>query len=167
MSTPTFQLAEDLIDRLTASVSADNQTYTIGSGLTYCNTTGLGSAYPNVSLSSPVTVTSSPSPNATVSGGFTLGSATTATPWFTQNAASPKINLDGPDADIVVNGSSLVKAIDAIQQRLNCLQVNPELEKEWNDLKELGDQYRKLEQEILDKQATWDRLRAMPAPVID
>jgi hypothetical protein len=102
-----------------------------------------------------------------VSGGFTLGSATTATPWFTQNAASPKINLDGPDADIVVNGSSLVKAIDAIQQRLNCLQVNPELEKEWNDLKELGDQYRKLEQEILDKQATWDRLRAMPAPVID
>ena len=165
MSTPTFQLAEDLIDRLTASVSADNQTYTIGSGLTYSNTTGLGSVYPNVSLSSPVTVTSSPSSNANVSGGFTLGTATA--PWFTQNAASTKINLDGENADIVVNGRSLVKAIDAIQQRLNCLQVNPELEKEWNDLRALGDQYRKLEQKILDKQATWDRLRAMPAPVID
>jgi hypothetical protein len=166
MSTPTFQLAEDLVDRLTASVSADNQTYTIGSGSTYSNTTGLGSAYPNVSLSSPTTVFSSPSPNATVSGGFTMGNTYTA-PWFTQNAASTKITLDGEDADIVVNGSSLVKAIDAIQQRLNCLQVNPKLEKEWNELKALGDQYRKLEQEILDKQATWDRLKAMPAPVID
>ena len=164
MSTPTFQLAEDLIDRLTASVSADNQTYTIGSGLTYSNTTGLGSAYPNVSLSSPTTVTSAPSANI-ASGGFTLGTATA--PWFTQNAASTKINLDGPDADIVVNGSSLVDAINNIRDRLNCLQINPELEKEWNDLKALGDQYRELEQEILDKQATWDRLRAMPKLDID
>jgi hypothetical protein len=166
MSTPTYQLAEDLIDKLTASVSANNQTYSIGSGLTYSNMTFNGSTYPNVSLSSPITVTSSPSPNATVSGGFTQGSTYTA-PWFTQSAASTKINLDGPDADIVINGSSLVKAIDTIQQRLNCLQVNPELEKEWNDLKELGDQYRKLEQEILDKQATWDRLKSMPRVDID
>ena len=165
MSTPTFQLAEDLVDRLTASVSADNQTYTIGSGLTYSNTTVLGSAYPNVSLSSPTTVISSLSPNATVSGGFTLGTATA--PWFTQNAASTKITLDGPDADIVVNGSSLVDAINSIRDRLNCLQINPELEKEWNELRDLGDQYRKLEKQILDKQATWDRLRAMPPPVID
>jgi hypothetical protein len=166
MSIPTFQLAEDLIDRVTASVGTVNQTYTIGSGLTYSNTTGLGSAYPNVSLSSPSTVTSTLSPNATVSGGFTMGGAYTA-PWFTQNAASTKINLDGPDADIVVNGSSLVDAINSIRDRLNCLQINPELEAEWKELRALGDQYRELEQEILDKQATWDRLKAMPAPVID
>jgi hypothetical protein len=161
MSTPTFQLAEDLIDRLTASVSADNQTYTIGSGLTYSNTTALGSSYPNVSLSSPTTVTS-----AAVGGGFTIGT-TAAAPWFTQNTASTKINLDGENADIVINGSSLVDAINNIRDRLNCLQVNPVLEKEWNELKALGDQYRKLEQEILNKQATWDRLKAMPKPEID
>jgi hypothetical protein len=165
MSTPTYQLAEDLIDKLTASVSADNQTYGIGSGLTYSNMTFNGSMYPNVSLSSPITVTSTLGPNATVSGGFTIG--TTSQPWFTQSTASTKINLDGPEADIVVNGSSLIDAIDAIQQRLNCLQINPALEKEWNELKALGDQYRKLEQEILDKQATWDRLKAMPKPEID
>jgi hypothetical protein len=41
------------------------------------------------------------------------------------------------------------------------------LEAEWDQLKDLGDQYRKLEQQILAKQATWDRLKAMPAPEID
>jgi hypothetical protein len=140
MSTPTYQLAEDLIDRLTASVSADAQTYGIGSGLTCSGTAINGMSYPNV----------------------TISAGTTSQPWFTQNTASTKINLNGPEADIVVNGSSLIDAINTIQQRLNCLQVNPALEKEWNELKVLGDQYRKLEQEILDKQATWDRLKAMP-----
>jgi hypothetical protein len=85
------------------------------------------------------------------------------TPWLTQSPFSaPKIKLDGEGADIVVNGSSLVDAINSIKDRLNCLQINPELEAEWDELRTLGDQYRKLEQQILDKQATWDRLKAMP-----
>jgi hypothetical protein len=75
---------------------------------------------------------------------------------------APKINLDGEGADIVVNGFSLVEAINSIKDRLNCLQINPKLEAEWEELRALGDQYRKLEQQILDKQATWDRLVAMP-----
>jgi hypothetical protein len=104
-----------------------------------------------------------------VPGGFTAGTGwtTNTTPWFTQNTTSSKINLDGEGADIVVNGSSLVDAINSIRDRLNCLQINPELEKEWNDLRVLGDQYRELERQILEKQATWNRLKAMPAPDID
>jgi hypothetical protein len=148
MGTPTFQLAEDLIDNITASVSATtaSQTYTIanlGGGLTYSNTA--------ISTSAP----------------YTFSTGTNTQPWFTQSASSSKINLEGENADIVVNGHSLVDAINNIRDRLNCLQINPELEKEWNDLKALGDQYRELEQEILDKQATWDRLRAMPKLDID
>jgi hypothetical protein len=166
MSTPTFQLAEDLTDNQTVSVSPTYTIGNLGSGLTYSNTTVLGSPYPNVSLSSPNTVTSTLSHNATVSGGFTMGTTYTP-PWFTQSNVAPKINLDGEGADIVVNGSSLVEAINSIRDRLNCLQINPALEKEWEELKSLGDQYRKLEQQILDKQATWDRLKAMPPPVID
>jgi hypothetical protein len=54
-----------------------------------------------------------------------------------------------------------------IKERLNYLQVNPELEAEWLELKQLGDQYRKLEQHIRDKQATWSRLKAMPPSNID
>jgi hypothetical protein len=115
----------------------------------------------NTVLGSPYTVTSTLSPNTAVGGGFTMGTTYTP-PWFTQSNVAPKINLDGEGADIVVNGSSLVDAINSIKDRLNCLQINPKLEAEWLELKQLGDQYRKLEQHIRDKQATWDKLKAMP-----
>ena len=83
------------------------------------------------------------------------------------NSASSKIKLDGPDADIELNGVSLVDMLRNIEQRLNILKPNEKLESEWEELKALGDQYRALEQHILDKQATWDRLKAMPPPEID
>jgi hypothetical protein len=149
MSTPTYQLAEDLIDNLTASVGATtvSQTYTIGnlgSGLTYSNTAINGTAYPNVSISA----------------------GTNSQPWFNTNASS-KIQLHGADADIEINGISLLKTMQEIQSRLNLLQPNTALEKEWEELFELGRKYRELEQQIKDKQATWDRLKAMPPPEID
>jgi hypothetical protein len=90
-----------------------------------------------------------------------------ANPWFTHNSAAPKITLDGEGADIVVNGKSLISMLHRIQERLNILTPNPKLETEWAELRELGEQYRKLEQHIRDKQATWDRLKAMPPPEID
>jgi hypothetical protein len=122
------------------------------------------------SLTSPYTVTTGAFPNAAVGGGFSAGTGWTTsgnTPWLTKSNTAPKINLDGEGADIVVNGASLVDAINSIRDRLNCLQINPELEKEWDELRALGDQYRKLEQQILDKQATWDRLKAMPKMELD
>jgi hypothetical protein len=88
-------------------------------------------------------------------------------PWMQHNPTGAKIQLDGKSADITVNGWSLVDAVKRIEQRLDLFQPNPELEKEWSELRELGEQYRKLEQHIKDKQATWDRLKAMPAPNID
>ena len=86
-----------------------------------------------------------------------------ANPWLTQSPFSaPKIQLNGDGADVEVNGESLMATLSIIKERLNYLQVNPELEAEWLELKQLGDQYRKLEQHIRDKQATWDKLKAMP-----
>jgi hypothetical protein len=122
-------------------------------------------------LTSPYTVTTSAFPNVVAGGGFTAGvgwtNTTGNTPWLTQSSVAPKINLDGEGADIVVNGESLVGMLHCIQERLNILTPNPKLEAEWKELRQLGDQYRKLEQHILDKQATWDRLKAMPPPDID
>ena len=86
-------------------------------------------------------------------------------PWATYNPA-PRIRLDGEGADIEVNGWSLVDAIKKIEERLNILHPNTELETKWAELCALGEQYRKLEQHIKDKQATWDRLKAMPLPEI-
>jgi hypothetical protein len=86
-------------------------------------------------------------------------------PWMTSTlgqVSAPKIQLDGEGADVTVNGWSLVAAVKRIEERLGLFQPNPELETEWEELKVLGDQYRKLEQHIRDKQATWDKLKAMP-----
>ena len=103
--------------------------------------------------------------------GYTLGSDVSITgigvPWRTSgtgtgvnwsNTASTKIRLDGPDADIEINGESMIGLLKAIEQRLNILKPNPELESEWEELRALGDQYRKLEAEIEAKMKTWEIL---------
>jgi hypothetical protein len=95
-----------------------------------------------------------------ISDTFTLDSS-----W--NRPASGKIKLDGPEADIEVNGQSLITMLKKIEQRLNILQPNQRLESEWSELRDLGEQYRALEQHILEKKATWDRLKAMPSPEID
>jgi hypothetical protein len=119
------------------------------------------SVYSNVSLTSPYTISSGINlPNAVYT---TTG--TTSSPW--DYNPSSKITLEGADADIKINGVSLWKTMQEIANRLNIMQTNPELEVEWKELRELGDQYRKLEQHILDKQATWDRIKAMPTPDVD
>ena len=116
-------------------------------------------------------------PNTISSGGFTtagtLGPFTinntgiNTAPWFSQSPNSAKIKLEGEGADIEINGISLLKTMQEIQIRLNLLQPNTALETEWQELYELGRKYRELEQQIKDKQATWDRLKAMPPPEID
>jgi len=102
----------------------------------------------------------------TYAGPYTINTSNVtgiANPWLTQSPFSaPKIQLNGEGADVEVNGESLMSTLSIIKERLNYLQVNPELEEEWSELKQLGDQYRKLEQHIRDKQATWDKLKAMP-----
>jgi len=124
----------------------------------------LSKVYSNVSLSSPYTISSGINfPNAV----YTT-SGTNTTPWITQASLSvPKIQLNGEEADIEINGVSLWKTMQEIANRLNIMQTNPELETEWAELRELGEQYRKLEQHIKDKQDTWDRIKAMPAPDVD
>ena len=80
---------------------------------------------------------------------------------------SATIQLDGDNADIKVNGWSLVDAIQKIEERLNILTPNPELEQEWDQLRELGAQYRKLEKKVKEQGDMWTKLKAMPPPVID
>ena len=123
----------------------------------------LSGVYSSVSLTSPYTVSSGINfPNAVYT------TSTVNSPWVqSPPMAGPKIKLDGADADIEINGVSLWATMQEISNRLNIMHTNPELETQWQELRELGEQYRKLEQHILDKQATFDRVRAMPAPDVD
>lgn len=74
------------------------------------------------------------------------------------------LRLDGENADIEINGVRLSERLDAIEQRLNMLRPNAELEQQWDQLRSLGQQYRDLEQDLLQKQKAWDTLQSMPPP---
>lgn len=75
---------------------------------------------------------------------------------FSNQSAS--IVLKGPNADIMIDGVSLKETLSGIQERLNILSVNPQIESKWAELKSLGEQYRKLEAEILEKERVWSEL---------
>jgi hypothetical protein len=92
------------------------------------------------------------------SGGFTWANLT--------EPASGKITLQGPNADIEVNGESLMSAIHRIEERLNILRPNEKLEAEWDQLRELGEQYRALEKKLNEQSEMWDALKKMPPPEI-
>ena len=109
---------------------------------------------------SNVTITST---GATTAPIYTTGTGI-ASPWMSTSTVagtnSTKLTLDGADADIVINGHSLTDTLRALEQRLNILVPNTELEKEWAELKQLGDKYRKLEQDLKEKASMWAALKA-------
>ena len=76
--------------------------------------------------------------------------------------ASGKIDLQGESADITINGTSLLATLAALQERLNWMQPNTELEAEWDQLRELGDRYRELEQQCREKSQMWAKLKTLP-----
>ena len=147
------QRLEEILSEWVLDQGKDADTYSVD----------LSGVYSSVSLTSPYTVSSGINfPNAVYT------TSTVNSPWVqSPPMAGPKIKLDGADADIEINGVSLWRTMQEISNRLNIMHTNPELETEWAELRELGEQYRKLEQHILDKQATFDRVRAMPAPEVD
>ena len=134
--------------------------------------TGTGYDY-NINVQDTITLTSSKYSNTITNGGYSFGgfSATglnTNTGPYTIGSgvsnASTKIQLDGENADIEINGKSLARAIEALEERLNILVPNPELEKEWDELKELGNKYRTLEAKLKEQSKMWQKLKEMPPP---
>jgi len=129
-------------------------------------------------------------PNVTIStsaisGGYTIGGLNGAsgsnTVWTTNTTgagtyrindpavmigASGKMALKGYDADIDINGKSLKDWMEKVEERLNILTPNPELEKEWDELRRLGERYRKLEKKCKEKAEVWNKLKAMPKPEV-
>lgn len=88
---------------------------------------------------------------------YTAGTGISS-PWASTSITG-KLNLDGDQADIVINGKSLTETLQALEERLNILVPNSELETDWADLKQLGDAYRKLEQDLKEKTKMWKALK--------
>lgn len=141
------------MDTAQASVTdLENQAYNLGYGspisagtlvpnvvITNGGTSGMGQVYPN-----------------------TVWSGTAAGPYsvdWNPPRSSGKIILEGADADIEINGESLVATLRGIQERLNILQPNTKLEQEWDQLRALGEQYRQLEKQLEEKSRMWSALK--------
>ena len=122
-------------------------------------------------------------PNVTIStsaisGGYTIGATGTSpnTVWTGGSyrisdpaaviTASGKMALNGNGADIDINGKSLKDWMEKVEERLNILTPNHELEKEWDELRRLGERYRKLEKKCKEKAEVWNKLKSMPKPEI-
>ena len=99
----------------------------------------------------------------TGTGSYTFNNITTsATPWITTTDGTSTLSVSGDadvGGDIRVQGRSLAEFMDSVEQRLNMLRPNPQLESEWDQLRELGEQYRALEQQLLEKERMWQTLK--------
>lgn len=65
----------------------------------------------------------------------------------------------GEECDVKIGDWSLREFAQKMEERLAILTPNPKLEAEWDELRELGDRYRELENEIKAKMKTWDILK--------
>ena len=113
--------------------------------------------YPNVTTASGINV--SPTVWTTTTnntGGYT----------FANTQPSNTVSIMGEDADLLINDKSLKTWMEKVEERLNILTPNPEMEKEWDQLRKLGERYRKLEKKCKEKSDMWNKLKAMPKPEI-
>jgi hypothetical protein len=120
-----------------------------------------------IDISSVGVSTVSITPNYTFANSGLTSSITGSGGWSTTPLTvgnSGMLSLVGDKADIEINGVSLCETLKSLEQRLNILRPNPSLETDWDDLRKLGEQYRELENKILEKQKMWDILKKMPPP---
>lgn len=104
----------------------------------------------------------------------TTGTGTGGVGWNLNTTIAPaelsqagKMSLNGSNADVEINGKSMKAWMEKVEERLNILTPNPELEKEWDDLRRLGERYRKLEKKCKEKAEVWKKLKEMPPPNLD
>jgi hypothetical protein len=152
-ATPISTLTLDEINELTTSITSGTGTDTINWGNSAIwSTTG----------------TVVPGYGAAIGGGtgYTYTAPNTV-PWINTTTGSPTlsvgqsgtIELRGENPDIKINDKSMVTWMEAVEERLNILTPNPELEKDWDELRRLGQRYRALEKKCKEKAQMWAALK--------
>ncbi len=131
-------------------------------------------AFPSATLGTATTISAAGTATAgatlstTGGGGLMWNNTSTASPYI--NSAGnwttyqqPQVLRVSGDAefegDIKIKGVSMSDRLDAIEERLGILRPNNDLEGKWEKLKALGEEYRKLEKEILEGENIWDMLK--------
>ena len=94
-----------------------------------------------------------------------INSTITLSPLMTDTIASPmqvapsgRLTLTGDNADIEINGESIVSVLREIRDRLSILKVSETMEAEWNELSKLREQYEAKLAECREKSKIWSSL---------
>lgn len=144
---------------LTTSLSGGH-TYSIGPATTTANTGAVGATLSTTNTGS--LLWNNPTYTATASPYSVNTGTISATNWTTYNNQSQVLKVSGNaefEGDIKIKGVSLDDRLNAIEERLGILRPNNDLEGKWEKLKKLGEEYRKLEKEILEGENIWDMLK--------
>ena len=154
---PIPTLTADELSDLVSSVNNDTITW------------GTGTSYPGFGAAScgPTTFGPNVSGVNTVLGGTGYTYTTNTTSPFLATGSNPamvvnqsgSIDIQGQNADIKINGKSMKTWMEAVEERLNILTPNPEMEKDWDELQELGERYRALEKQCKEKAQMWAALK--------
>ena len=131
-----------------ATLGTPTSIHSGGSGATLTTTTGGGLMWGNVGT--PYTYTGAP---GTISSGGN---------WTTYNNQPQVLKVTGNaefEGEVTIRGVKLDDRLTAIEERLGILRPNNDLEGRWEKLKALGEEYRKLEQEILEGESIWATLK--------
>ena len=143
-------LTIDELNHLTSSIGTD----TIDWGNTLYTTTGTSDPYYGAI------------PGGSNGYTYTTNTTNTASPWIATGtnptmvvSQSGSIDIQGQNADIKINGKSMKNWMEQVEERLNILTPNPELEKDWDDLRRLGNRYRALEKKCKEKAQMWAALK--------
>ena len=135
------------------------QTVSIGPATALSNSGSVGATLSTANtglLWNNPTYTATAAPYTVSNGTLSAGN------WTTYNNQPQVLKVSGDaefEGDIKVKGVNLTERLDAIEQRLGILRPNNDLEGKWEKLKALGEEYRKLEKEIFEKQDMWDILK--------
>lgn len=146
----TYIYSGSLSTALPTSQPTVNTSGTLGSLLT-ASTTG------NLVWSNPaLTATATASP-------YTVNTGTiSAAGWTTYNNQPQVLQVSGDaefKGEVTIRGVKLDERLTAIEERLAILRPNNDLEGRWEKLKALGEEYRRLEKEILEGESIWDTLK--------
>lgn len=102
-----------------------------------------------LSVNSPVTTWAS--------HGISLGVESEKSLMVSGNAKiSGNLEVDG---DLTISNASLSERLDKMEARLGILTVRPGLEERWQQLRELGEQYRQLEAELIERDWIFEQLK--------
>ena len=167
---PIPTLTVDELSDLVSSVNNDTITWSDPRYDAVPNVTVSNNGLYSTITSAPVTFGPNVSGVNTMLGGtgYTYTTNTTS-PWIANGITgtnpamvvnpSGSIEIKGEDADIKINGKSMKTWMEAVEEQLNILTPNPELEKEWDDLRRLGQRYRALERKCKEKAQMWAALK--------